>query len=70
MHSQIEDYLKGKSLLITGASGYLASNLANSLELKNTELISKRVFSLPIYPELTKSDQSQVISNLKNFLQP
>ena len=70
MHSQIEDYLKGKSLLITGASGYLASNLANSLELKNTELISKRVLSLPIYPELTESDQSQVISNLKNFLQP
>ena len=32
MHSQIEDYLKGKSLLITGASGYLASNLANSLK--------------------------------------
>ena len=70
MHSQIEDYLKGKSLLITGASGYLASNLANSLELKNTELISKRVLSLPIYPELSESDQSQVISNLKNFLQP
>ena len=41
-----------------------------SSELKNTELISKRVLSLPIYPELTESDQSQVISNLKNFLQP
>ena len=32
MHSRIEDYLKGKSFLITGASGYLASNLASSLK--------------------------------------
>ena len=32
MYSWIEEYFKGKSLLITGASGYLASNLANSLK--------------------------------------
>ena len=41
-----------------------------SSELKNTELISKRVLSLPIYPELTELNQSQIISNLKNFFQP
>ena len=41
-----------------------------SSRLNNTERISKRVLSLPIYPELSESDQSQVISNLKNFLQP
>tara|TARA_B100000315_G_scaffold132657_1_gene122151 strand:- start:6501 stop:7490 length:990 start_codon:yes stop_codon:yes gene_type:complete len=32
MHSQIQDYINGKRLLITGASGYLASNLAKSLK--------------------------------------
>jgi dTDP-4-amino-4,6-dideoxygalactose transaminase len=38
--------------------------------LKNTEFISKRVLSLPIFPELTKLNQFQVISNLKDFFQP
>ena len=38
------------------------------LSLDNTENISKRVLSLPIYPELTESDQNQVINNLKKFL--
>ena len=37
------------------------------LSLDNTENISKRVLSLPIYPELTESDQNQVINNLKKF---
>jgi nucleoside-diphosphate-sugar epimerase len=32
MHSQIQDYINGKRLLITGASGYLASNLAKFLK--------------------------------------
>ena len=32
MYSKIQDYIQGKRLLITGASGYLASNLAQSLK--------------------------------------
>ena len=32
MHSLIQDYINGKRLLITGASGYLASNLAKFLK--------------------------------------
>ena len=32
MHSLIQDYINGKRLLITGASGYLASNLAKLLK--------------------------------------
>jgi len=32
MHSSVQDYINGKCLLITGASGYLASNLAKSLK--------------------------------------
>jgi len=32
MHPQVENYVNGKRLLITGASGYLASNLAKSLK--------------------------------------
>ena len=31
-HSLIQDYINGKRLLITGASGYLASNLAKLLK--------------------------------------
>ena len=38
--------------------------------LKNTEFISKRVLSLPIFPELTELNQFQVISNLKDFFKP
>jgi dTDP-4-amino-4,6-dideoxygalactose transaminase len=38
--------------------------------LKNTEFISRRVLSLPIYPELSELNQSQIISNLKVFFQP
>lgn len=32
MHPEVESYISGKRLLITGASGYLASNLAKSLK--------------------------------------
>ena len=32
MKSQVQDYISGKRLLITGASGYLASNLAKLLK--------------------------------------
>ncbi len=39
----------------------------SKLNLPHTELIAKRVLSLPMYPELTESDQDKVIKTLKEF---
>ena len=36
-------------------------------ELKNTDLLSKEVVSLPMFPELTDSEQDYVISKLNEF---
>lgn len=36
-------------------------------ELPNTEIASQRIFSIPIYPELTEAEQSRVIKALKAF---
>jgi len=37
-------------------------------KLKNTEQFSNEIFSLPIYPNLKKSDQKKIIFNLNNIL--
>ena len=39
----------------------------SKLNLPHTELIAKRALSLPMYPELTESDQDKVIKTLKEF---
>ena len=47
-----------------------ARGTGQGLTLTNTERIAKRVLSLPIYPELTESDQNQIIDSLKEFFKP
>ena len=37
--------------------------------LPNTELNSDRIFSLPLFPDMTESDQDRVIDALKSVLQ-
>ena len=37
-------------------------------KLKNTEKYSKEIFSLPIYPNLGKKNQMQIIKSLKEVL--
>jgi hypothetical protein len=52
MHSQIQDCLKDKPLLTIGASGYSASNLANSLKkipCKIQRLARKKIVILEIF---------------------
>ena len=38
------------------------------IKLKNTEKFSKEIFSLPIYPNLTKKTQMEIINSLKDAL--
>ena len=38
------------------------------IKLKNTEKFSKEIFSLPIYPNLTKKTQMEIINSLKDTL--
>ena len=40
----------------------------NSSKLKNTEKISKEIFSLPLYPELKISHVVKICNILKNIL--
>ena len=40
----------------------------NKQVLKNTEIISKEVISLPIHTELENSNQDYIISKILNFL--
>ena len=37
-------------------------------DLPNTEMMSKEIFSLPMYPTLTDSEQDYVIKSLKEIL--
>ena len=41
----------------------------NKIYLKNTELLSKKILSLPIYPEMTDNQVRHVIKNLNLFTQ-
>ena len=39
----------------------------NNAELKVSNLICKNIFSIPIYPDLTKVDQIYIIKKIKDF---
>ena len=38
-------------------------------DLPNTELMSKQIFSLPMYPTLTNEEQDYVIESLKDIIE-
>ena len=43
-------------------------NKLDKKNLNNSELLSKSIFSLPIYPNLKKRDQLKIIKEINNFV--